>query len=544
MATRQIKDYYTILGISPAATLDEIRLAYRRLARIYHPDVNTSPGADERFREVNEAYEVLVDPEKRKSYDRFFTGAKEGVTINPASPFTDPSGSAAAAVGPAATVEPPRLFDEPPASQHIYPPTWALLLILLGAFIILAVGAGALLSLRRDRSTGGAESISVSKLATFSSPPVLNTEQPVLQEGGIPLLTALPSRLNVMGLSYTVAPVAPEQGRWPIPAPGSSLAAWIYGTVVNYVVGLPYSNEVETQLANLTGSDRLTLTLDNGNVLVFGAPVTQRVAEGDLSPMTQAKPGLTLVLLGSNQATRLVVFARHLPEEGISTDQQKADGLAVEVLKSGVIQQTQDSLYFLVEFRITNEGSSSVDPIFFDMLLEDGSGLRYSQNADVTARGERGALTMLIEPAGTREGSSGYLLASGTATPLSWYFRADATSGKALRFVLPYTTPPPAPAQPNVKLTEVFLDARRDVIVISGTVYNDGEMPLIATADQVSLSSAAGQSAMQTASPLLTWIIAPHQFMDFELQFTQPDNVDSVLLNILGFSFSIEGLSP
>jgi len=66
------KDYYAILGVSRTATDKDIKLAYRRLARKYHPDVN--PGdksAEGRFKEINEAYEVLSDPEKRKKYDQF-----------------------------------------------------------------------------------------------------------------------------------------------------------------------------------------------------------------------------------------------------------------------------------------------------------------------------------------------------------------------------------------------------------------------------------------------------------------------------------------
>ncbi len=65
------RDFYDVLGVERSANADEVKKAYRRLARQYHPDVNKEPGAEERFKEVSEAYEVLADDEKRQAYDRF-----------------------------------------------------------------------------------------------------------------------------------------------------------------------------------------------------------------------------------------------------------------------------------------------------------------------------------------------------------------------------------------------------------------------------------------------------------------------------------------
>jgi len=70
------RDYYEILGVPRNSSADELKVAFRKLARQYHPDVNKEPGAEDKFKELNEAYAVLSDPEKRGAYDRY---GKEGL---------------------------------------------------------------------------------------------------------------------------------------------------------------------------------------------------------------------------------------------------------------------------------------------------------------------------------------------------------------------------------------------------------------------------------------------------------------------------------
>lgn len=96
-AMEQKRDYYEVLEVSRTASAEEIKRSYRRLARKYHPDINKNGDAEERFKEINEANEVLSDADRRAAYDRFghaaFTGAGAGATGDPfgfgGSPFGD-----------------------------------------------------------------------------------------------------------------------------------------------------------------------------------------------------------------------------------------------------------------------------------------------------------------------------------------------------------------------------------------------------------------------------------------------------------------------
>ena len=79
----KFQDYYEILGVSRKASQEEIQKAYRKLARKYHPDVNKAAGAEEKFKQINEAHEVLKDPGKRRKYDALGANWRAGQDFTP-----------------------------------------------------------------------------------------------------------------------------------------------------------------------------------------------------------------------------------------------------------------------------------------------------------------------------------------------------------------------------------------------------------------------------------------------------------------------------
>jgi len=430
---------------------------------------------------------------------------------------------------------------------RFFPPTWALLVLLLGVVVVAAVALGVLRQTwLAPQPEGDAGSLSVDKLSTFDSPPSLPADVQILQENGTPLSPALPDQLMVGGVGYAVIPVPLEGGRWPVPAGTGDVATWVYGTVVNYVIGLPYTTTTESRLASLEPGSKITLTLNNGTSLVFGAPQARRYAADDIEPLSQAQPGLTLVLLGGEEkkADRLVVQARYLPEaspaEGGS---QKVDGLNVQVLDAAVVSDSAEGRDFVVEYEVTPQETGPVPTDLFDLVLTDGDGQRFSTNPGISQQGEYGPLPAQIAAGEPVRASAGYRIPRDTPPPLTWIFRADPASGQTARFSLPYEAPLPGPPQPRVELADAFVDEGRDAIVINGVVRNTGESALTVAQTDVKLSSSAGQADLIVATPPLPWNVAPESQQSIEVQFVRPpDEVDSVLLDVLGFTFQLDGL--
>src|SRR4029078_10702732 len=83
----EYRDYYEALGVSRTASADDIKKAYRRLARKFHPDVSKEKDAEAKFKQLQEAYEVLKDPEKRAAYDQLGSNWKAGQDFRPPPDF-------------------------------------------------------------------------------------------------------------------------------------------------------------------------------------------------------------------------------------------------------------------------------------------------------------------------------------------------------------------------------------------------------------------------------------------------------------------------
>lgn len=108
----EFRDYYRTLGVEPDADTDDIRRAYRKLARKYHPDLNKEAGSEDKFKEVGEAWEVLKDPQKRKQYDQLRAGGwRGGEDFQPPPGWSGGFGQAGAGTGSSGFSDFSEFFD-------------------------------------------------------------------------------------------------------------------------------------------------------------------------------------------------------------------------------------------------------------------------------------------------------------------------------------------------------------------------------------------------------------------------------------------------
>ena len=112
------RDFYEILGVSKTASQEEIQRAYRKLARTYHPDINKDPAAEERFKEISEAYDVLSDPEMRRRYDAFGADFRQiPDDVDPAAWARAQAGARAGRAGRAGSSGPPGVSSSTPVPR-------------------------------------------------------------------------------------------------------------------------------------------------------------------------------------------------------------------------------------------------------------------------------------------------------------------------------------------------------------------------------------------------------------------------------------------
>jgi len=391
--------------------------------------------------------------------------------------------------------------------------------------------------------------------ATPVPPPRCET---IISSGDTELPVPLPISLTVDSAVFPVKALVPEAQGWTYPADYSGAAAWVCGTVVNYVMVLEPTPENTALLESMKPGDEVTLRLSNGTDLLFRFTERREVAAQEPSVLEQRRPRSTLIVAGETGTWQVATAdyvaeaeATQLPSGRLAKLNETVLVGDVQVtvtkwhVKRNQPNQQPGTMFYLVEFSVENVGTEPLDADLISMQLQDSAGNWYLLSPSATAAGENGPLSGNIAPGTTAQGTAGYIVPEMLAGPnLIWTFTPRPGMEEQVSVSIPYqgeARPPGAIDQIEVSITDAFLSSDGTTLVIEGELHNTGDEAFSVELNNVSLTSSAGIGELRMAAPPLPWTVAPGQRQVIELQYAKPD-APAALLTLLGYTFEIQGL--
>ena len=434
--------------------------------------------------------------------------------------------------------------------------------VLIGAAVvalIAVIALGAHLLRSRSDQDGAQPTLDPTELAVYSAP----TDDTLLMDSGTPQPQAgVPISLTLKGLEYTILPYRVQgDGEWLYPEGQSGAAVWVYGTIINYVIGLEGTDANKAMLQNLVAGDEITMTTSNGSVYYFGFANREEVAPDDTDLFVQGQPGLTLVSLGGKDESRWAVHATysHIQEAGTAGQTVGPSVSIGEPAHLGEIRVTalatsylfddprvpEGWAFFQVDYQVENFSSEVLDPNRFRMELQDGTGATYSINLPASEAGAFGFLLLTIPPNTMAQGTAGYLVPAPLQGPkLSWSFsRLDAPES-VVKVLVDFQSPQESmdPRQlADIVLSGAELSGDRTLVTLWGTVSNNSEALLTVAPEEVSLTGDGEPVALRGADPALPWNLQPGDVLSFRLTYQRPGS-GVATFTIIDRPFEISGL--
>ncbi len=372
----------------------------------------------------------------------------------------------------------------------------------------------------------------------------------------ITLTLNAPTNLEIGPQRFTVRPqsVNRDQAAWLVSDP-TSPALWIRGTVVNYVIGLPGTEENRTLLETLNPGTRLAFTAQDGQPFEF--VMTQREwTTQPLSELTiQNRPSLTLLWLSQdNNGATLAVRGEYVLNE---EEANRAEVIAVQLgepAQLGTVRLTVtgathltdqpaipvDAAFYLVDFTMENVGQTQIDTGLWRFVLIDDVGTQYSLNTQASAQGTYAPLPNTIPPGSQVQATAGYQIPVNLNSELLRWFVNRVDGSGEIEVQIPFRSAGDQSAA-QISLQQANISSDNTSFMVQGQIFNQGDQPLTVTEANVRLEGDGATYFMLSTSPAFPWTVPPGQSTPFMLTFQRP-NADTATLSILNQSFLLSGL--
>lgn len=331
-------------------------------------------------------------------------------------------------------------------------------------------------------------------------------------------------------------------------------AIWVYGSVVNYVIGIPDSSENRALIEQQQVGDEIVLNTQQGNQLAFSVESRNTVPTTNTDVFRQTQPGITIVLTGAQGDERLVLFGRYEADEaedrtgsgvGLNETAQLED-LQVTVTSVSFVPDRPEVpdgfAFYQVNYEIQNVGLTAYDTAQLTFVLLDGTGNQYALNAVASQVGNFPALTGFLNAGEIRQATAGYQIPLGlSSSALSWVV-TKMNSGAQLQFIIPFTGSPTSSGRnTQVVLSSADVGPNLTTLVLTGEIINLNTQPIVVTAQDIVLQGTDGSSyLLLSTNPALPWTVAPGESLPFSLIY-QPPVTDTAVFTLYNQSFQLSG---
>ncbi len=346
--------------------------------------------------------------------------------------------------------------------------------------------------------------------------------------------------------------------QWDIDVATESIAVWLDGTVINYVLAIMDTEANRALMQSLERGDALTLSMESGRTLTFDFNTRTQVPITQPDIFRQNIPAITIVLVGQGNE-RIVVQGSYLPDlvapsidtagnfeapnvAGLGEPIQLGDlQLAVTAFDDRP-QATGGFAYYLVDYQIQNNGSIPFDTTLLQMQLVDGVGNISVLSLDASQQGNYPALAPSLGVGQLAQATAGYQIPNGVnRASLGWVVtRLDTRESVEIRTSAPVLAGGSDPVQ-LVSLSNVSADLVADAtsLLVQGSLFNGSEQVVSVNATDVSFTAGSSAFFIQSTNPQFPWVIGPGETFQFGLTVQKPINEPSAVFSIFDKGFEI-----
>jgi hypothetical protein len=384
----------------------------------------------------------------------------------------------------------------------------------------------------------------------------------VVNVNNTPIPASVPTRLTIGNTPYNVsASLLNDKGQWTFDANAQKAAYWVAGTLVNYVIGLPASNENRAILSGLKRNDLIVLDTANGTLRYRMVQSLTIKADEQALLLAQSVPQLSLLLLGENGDDRHVVIARYTDEgtpnsvttlgSPINLGDVRVTALNSRLLPGVSVGLPADQNYFQVNVQVTSLITRILDASQFSTQLIDMDGTRYQISSQGSfAAGAAGWTQGALNPGDTLTATAGFAIPVAlNGTRVEWTFATEVDNPYLARVTIPYqaivaqsTVAPTVAPIAEVSLLNVNISPQGNELRIVGTARNLTDKNLAVSLRDIQLTSNNSLVALNSSLPALPWNVTPGESLAFQLTFARPPAGAPAVFTLFGQSFEITGL--